>query len=1700
MSLAMRLALALLLLCLATFLVVWVGSASADEPADAAPLQVAITAAHDAGAAVSQDAATAATDAGASDAEPDAATDEELSHEEKVFLFDLSTLTQHPHRLSGTREAGEAASYISNQLSKIGIEEIFYLDMPVWQTHSARCELSVAGATIPLKPLRPNITVAPVTPPEGLSGPLIYVGKGMAADYGTRAAQGAIVVLDYDSYDNWRRAFALGAKAVVFVGEGSEAPVQPKHSGVPTNLVRLYASASDLEKLDLRRDYPEATVHSRVTWQRSEGRNIVARIRGTDPGFSPERSEPEALVLSAAYDSFGVVPERSAGARSAANVAALLEAAQQIEQNPPRRDVVLMFLDNQARYHQGAREVYDALFMTKEQHARLVNEHKQELSHVRVMRKLLEEHGLIFQHVTPPSGGVSPQVWLERALSSETDFLRDDLRKELQILRLNYPGKTQLPPDMARREAALEAARLRWDEIRRAIHRDRLGAFVAQKYQLAKAGGREAAHAKAYIPIFQHLRQKTLERFDRRMVELSAISEIDKQRDQLRKAFTDKSGKPLWIVLHTHYDFSDTGPTWGVVVGDWTNRLFSWKTPKSEADTPGYYGRVLNAFADAAKQLGNQLPMLDARTLTDPTLGTTYAPGPFVSAGAVAGSFGIYNVSLMTGYDSRPRDGHPADALAALNWRQLRVQAEQGTRLMLRMGDSETLSLPRVFKSVAKSKYPTWEGGRSAGDYAGLQVSGSLAEDRPAAGALMSMWPADQWWKVEAWLTMARALVAPQFDPQIIEPIDENGRLRVIAFREDMHEFVMTIGTVFDENGEVYAISTQEKLSQKLTDTMRINMLVAEAYRWTVQRTYETQPKILKVLKASSDSPFRPNRALWGQLGDDYFAYVSDQIVDYDLKVFQLMGPVVLGEFTTRTPYGSGIKPTAFKGATSLGERTSEDIWRLNEQRLGQLRSRGVTSADLELLHSRARRSHEQARVERDLAVKEAGYARSASLSQRVYLPLRGTMDDLVHAIVLLLLLAIPFAFALERLVICATSIYGRIAGFTGMFLGTFGMLFLMHPGFAIASTPIIIFLAFAILLLSSLVIYIVVRKFKTELKAIQGQAAGVHELEVSRMGTMLAAVGMGMSTMRRRPTRTTLTAVTVVMLTFTILVFASFSRTVGVRAVYEGPASETTRSALLVRKLDYSAIPAGTGDMLRGQEGEGGYLAAHYWLPRDDANHQRSSVARLSDGESLTTDALMGIPPEELERWPELASALGSGEVEQKRRTLENGGVFMPAIIQDVLDLEVGDPVLLNGYKVIFAGTTDGTILQRLKHLDGQSILPVDFQDPTSMAAGGRGTSQQDESQLLVAEEVDRDFVHLSSDQVVVASAELVRKLGGHLHAIALYPGEGIDVAQRGRNLAEILVMPVWAAGTEGVERLILTVLTEVSGGLALFVPLLLGGLIIFGTLLGSISDREREIYTFSALGLSPGHVGVLFFAEATVYAVVGGMGGQLLAQCVALGASSLAKAGYIQPASINYSSTNSLFAIGVVMLTVLISAIYPAVRASKSANPGLARAWKMPPAQGNNLTLTFPFTVSAYDITGVVSFLAEHFRRHDDAGLGGFAASNVGIRRTEKGNLELASDLALAPFDLGVTQRMTLTAIPSEIEGVDEVAIHVTRHSGALGDWYRANRVFMRDLRRQFLLWRTLSNDMIENYRMETLQLLGVVDSEAKTPHGKL
>jgi hypothetical protein len=121
------------------------------------------------------------------------------------------------------------------------------------------------------------------------------------------------------------------------------------------------------------------------------------------------------------------------------------------------------------------------------------------------------------------------------------------------------------------------------------------------------------------------------------------------------------------------------------------------------------------------------------------------------------------------------------------------------------------------------------------------------------------------------------------------------------------------------------------------------------------------------------------------------------------------------------------------------------------------------------------------------------------------------------------------------------------------------------------------------------------------------------------------------------------------------------------------------------------------------------------------------------------------------------------------------------------------------------------------------------------------------------------------------------------------------------------------------------------------------------------------------------------------------------------------------------------------------------------------------------------------------VVSFLREHFSSHADSGLGRFMARDVAIARGPDGGLGLDATVALAPFDLGVSQSFALRSVPSEVPGIDEVKLTMNRLSGQPRDWRRLNKVFVDELRQQFLLWRSLPQETMEVYRGRTLTELG-------------
>jgi len=74
------------------------------------------------------------------------------------------------------------------------------------------------------------------------------------------------------------------------------------------------------------------------------------------------------------------------------------------------------------------------------------------------------------------------------------------------------------------------------------------------------------------------------------------------------------------------------------------------------------------------------------------------------------------------------------------------------------------------------------------------------------------------------------------------------------------------------------------------------------------------------------------------------------------------------------------------------------------------------------------------------------------------------------------------------------------------------------------------------------------------------------------------------------------------------------------------------------------------------------------------------------------------------------------------------------------------------------------------------------------------------------------------------------------------------------------------------------------------------------------------------------------------------------------------------------------------------------------------------------------------------------------------------------------------LAPFDLGVSQKVAIETLPTDTQDVFEIVLLIHRESGDITNWKRVNRRFLNTLRKQFLIWRTLKHADRERYLMET------------------
>ena len=258
----------------------------------------------------------------------------------------IRELASHGSRLAGYPGDRFAAEYLVRELTAAGVagvtREAYEVVVPV--DYGSRMEILEDGAAvdeIALEAMWPNLVRTTTLGPEGLEGPLFYGGNGEYEDLNGHAVASSIVLMEFNTWKNWKNAAALGAAAIVFIAPANTTLFESrmKWSWAPVHVPRFWLSRERGLELRERLGDSELQVrlHSRMDWEPRTTWNIWGMIPGADPELADE-----LVLIQSYYDGISVVPSNNPAAEASVGAASLVELAHHFGANPPGRSVALL--------------------------------------------------------------------------------------------------------------------------------------------------------------------------------------------------------------------------------------------------------------------------------------------------------------------------------------------------------------------------------------------------------------------------------------------------------------------------------------------------------------------------------------------------------------------------------------------------------------------------------------------------------------------------------------------------------------------------------------------------------------------------------------------------------------------------------------------------------------------------------------------------------------------------------------------------------------------------------------------------------------------------------------------------------------------------------------------------------------------------------------------------------------------------------------------------------------------------------------------------------------------------------------------------------------------------------------------------------------------------------------------------------------
>jgi len=1634
-----------------------------------------------------------------------------------LLAKEISVVQAFGSRFMGQPGGEDTYGYIKKVYEEAGLETIeLFNRAPAPVTVVRR----ISGADgrdldgVEIFPFFPNTFQPMVTPDGGICGPLVLGTR----DYNQRHRDlhGAIVVLDLGDLHvraNWQEYAAAGAQAVLLTHrDGLEALPWPRGDVAaftggnnPVNFVRLAAVPAILDYIGT-----DVTLTVKTAWKNTEFRTLVGRLRAAAPSS-------EALVIPVAYDSYSLLPDIAMNPQSALAIGMHLQMLRGLTgyTGTLRRDVVFVAAGGRVSASAGERTLLQFIGPHSERRE-VAAIWKHEASENRTQGEMVER----IRRVLDDKGMFSDRQVTESAVASlsaeDRTFLRSQIRYTINTIAVGKQDDVILLKAVFDRDGG---GSVQSDSFRRF--------FAAQEIYnevQAKAGDplplliQPGSGGRASFMERYGLAEKLHARF-------AELSEYHRDQAEL----LDKGlnvGK--WFLDYRQISVLD--PRFVPVPDPLADSVESL-TFLSGSQVAG---RNDARFAELLRSVAYRIPE-DARPALVTIIGQ---PGthdsrlrstlgtPFLSSTGsdlwtrfgYAG-FMLANTGRKTIYDEA-FSPYPAKSSGDPETirRSLGFCAE--TLLTLAHGNA-TFDPPKKtdVKSIDFTGYVYASGiGRSI--VPNYPMAGALVGARvPVAGQITTPFGFTDVYGRYAFRVSAIGLVPSEWSP--LSPVAVSyGPGGVIAYIKD-------IGA---KGQRVYA-SENISVAARSLGGRNVNLVLFRADPITVLDMINPQ-----TLKAFSDvdawrqANLQPFESFYKWKEDFVTLFVPPNQRVYlvfkagapeneallTVRAFALGAPPPDSAASGPEISGSGFLPADTPIVTDLPHHVAGSMTLLNARRL-TLQNRSGMADELTLnFHQRSLDLLESLKSgtasirDRLLTSREA--MTYAILNHPV---VRNNVIEAVIGIVWYIGLLVPFVIFTEKLVFGFTDIRKQLLAHLVVFLVVFGLLRLLHPAFHMIRSSLMILLGFIIFLVSTLVTLMISGRFKENLAEIRQKQAKVKGAEVNTAGVLGTAFMLGLNNMHRRKVRTGLTCATLVLLTFVMICFTSVQDNVVARATAVGRAAY---QGILVKNEDYIPIASSEYSALLSKYAHRfvlsqrlAYFGVQTWAQEKFNPEIRVGTIAENEGDvrrqRLFNSCLLFDPSEPLAGGIRLLTRRGWFTRDQQLAPDAPVPVMLPSEGADELQIRPeqvdagGVYLVINDVRCEVVGIFDSGSLSELRDLDGHGLLPFDIMGLQTIRTMGYQTVLADkDSPLIGADQV------LLSINGVFPSRVTVRGGAARLTSVAIeIPATPILLAtgnelpgntfREARETVDSFLEQSGRPAYYGLGRFSFygrRMRQRSMGGLIdMLIPLIIAALTVVNTMRGSVYERRDEIFVYNAVGIAPRYIFFMFFAEAFVYSVMGSVLGYILSQGTGKVLTALNWTGGL---NMNFTSLSTVYASLTIVGAVFLSTWFPARSAMEIAAPAEDAGWDLPPSEGNRLHFKLPFTFDRHDRIAVLGFFSRYLADHGEGSSGPFFSGppelGVSAEADEHGAggavPQVSATIWLKPFDLGVSQRMTID-LPTDPETGEFIAqITLERLSGTADAWNRLCRGFTARVRRHFLHWRAVTPDMKKSLYSEAAAAL--------------